>query len=122
MADYFAGPNEHGLETYLDCYRNDPSVEATEAAATLANAIDWWLCGSFDDGDEGQEYILTRAVERAARYIAGQPCACAVDLCGRCMAIGCDYSEHRTPGCRQSSAEARADDPARLGGTTDGAR
>lgn len=103
MADYLGGPTEHHRETYLDCYRNDPSVSPVDAAADLAAAIDHWLCGSLDDGDEGQEYILTRAVERAARYIAGQPCGCTDDLCARCMAIGCDLGEHRMPGCREVS-------------------
>lgn len=121
MADYLAGPDERLREIYLDCYRNDPSIEATEAAADLAAVIDHWLCGDGDDGDEGQEYILCRAVERAARFIAEQPCACDVDLCARCMAIGCGYGEHRTPACRETpdSAEARADVPARPGDTTD---
>jgi hypothetical protein len=100
VANYLDGPNgAHRYETYLDCYRNDPSIEATEAAATLASAIDYWFCGPNDDGDEGQEYILTRTVERAAVFIAGQPCTCAEDLCERCMAIGCGYGEHRTPSC-----------------------
>lgn len=104
VADYLDGPNgHHRYETYLDCYRGDPSIEAPEAAAELAAAIDYWLCGPADDGDEGQEYILTRTVERAARFIAAHPCLCTEDLCDRCMAIGCGYGEHRTPACREVS-------------------
>lgn len=97
---YLAGPDEHRHATYLDCYSNDPSIEVTEAAATLAAAIDHWLCGPYDDGDEGQEYLLSRAVGRAARFIADQPCRCGEDLCDRCMAIGCGYGEHRMATCR----------------------
>lgn len=100
MADYLDGPNEHHHAIYLDCYRGDPSIEASEAAATLAAAIDHWLCGPYDDGDEGQEFLLTRAVGRAARFIAAQPCQCTDDLCDRCLAIGCAYGQHRTPDCR----------------------
>lgn len=104
MADYLDGPvGDHRYQTYLDCYRSDPSIEATEAAAELASAIDYWLCGPGDDGDEGQEYILTRTVERAARFVAAQPCQCAEDLCDRCRAIGCGYGEHRTASCREVS-------------------
>ena len=102
MADYLDGPaGDHCYQVYLDCYRNDPSIEATEAAATLAAAIDHWLCGPDDDGDEGQEYILTRTVERAARFIAEQPCQCTEDLCDRCRAIGCGFGAHRTSDCRE---------------------
>lgn len=97
---YLAGPGPHLHEIYLDCYRNDPSIETTEAAASLASAIDHWLCGSNDDGDEGQEYILAGTVQRAALFIAGQPCQCTEDVCDRCRAIGCGYGEHRLPTCR----------------------
>lgn len=98
MTDYLNGPTgDHHFQTYLDCYRNDPSIETTEAAAALAASIDYWLCGPWDDGDEDQETILAGAVERAARYIAAQPCTCTEDLCPRCQAIGCDYTNHRTP-------------------------
>lgn len=105
MADYLDGPDgaDPRYETYLSCYRDDPSISATEAAATLAAAIDYWLCGPGDDGDEGQEYILTRTVKRAARFIADQPCRCTEDLCDRCRAIGCDHGEHRTANCREVS-------------------
>ena len=96
---YLAGPTEHTVDIYRDGYRTDPSIEADVAAALLAASIDHWLCGPFDDGDEGQEYILGRAVERAARFIAEQPCTCGVDLCARCMSIGCGYGEHKTSTC-----------------------
>lgn len=100
MADYLSGPNEHHYQTFLDCYQNDPSIEAAEAAAILASSVDHWLCGPYDDGDEGQEYLLARAVERAAVFIVGQPCQCVEELCLRCMAIGCGFGEHRTESCR----------------------
>lgn len=105
MADYLDGPSgSHLYDTYLDGYRNDPSIEATEAAAELAAGIDYWLCGQADDGDESQEHVLVRAVERAARFIAAQPCGCTVDLCERCQAIGCGYGDHRLPECRAVAA------------------
>jgi len=98
---YLDGLDRSRVEVFRDCYANDPSFDAVEAAAELAAAIDYWLCGPFDDGDEGQEYILGRAVERAARFIASLPCTCDMpdgDLCQRCLCIGCGYGEHR-PGC-----------------------
>jgi hypothetical protein len=101
---YIDGPNESMVDIYRDGYRDDPSVEAADAAGLLAASIDHWLCGPYDDGDEGQEYILGRAVERAARFIAEQPCTCGVDLCARCMAIGCGYGEHKTPACTEGGA------------------
>lgn len=103
MSTYLDGPgSDHRYQIYLDCYRNDPSIEATEAAAELAAAIDYWFCGPSDDGEESQEYILTGTVERAARFVASQPCACTEDICDRCRAIGCDYGNHRTAACRVS--------------------
>lgn len=93
---YLDGPHETHLEIFRDCYKNDPSADAVEIAAELATPIDYWLCGDGDDGDESQEFILARAVERAARFIAAQPCTCDSDeVCGRCRAIGCSYGEHR---------------------------
>ncbi len=102
--NYLDGPHESTVGIYRDCYRNDPSIEATEAAALLAGAIDHWLCGNDDDGDEGQEWILGNAVERAGRFIAAQPCTCTEDICDRCRAIGCSYGEHRTGTCRKTEA------------------
>jgi hypothetical protein len=46
------------------------------------------------DGDEGEVSILITAIENAAAYIAGQPCACTPEgiadqmPCPRCFATG----------------------------------
>lgn len=95
---YLDGPASDHLAVFRHCYANDPAIDTVEAAAELATAIDYWLCGPSDDGDESQEFILARAVERAARFIAAQPCLCDMsdgDLCDRCRAVGCGFGEHR---------------------------
>jgi hypothetical protein len=102
MSAYLDGPHSSTIEIYTDGYRSDD--DPAEAAGFIAGAIDHWLCGPYDDGDEGQEYILARAVERAARFIAEQPCTCGVDLCDRCMALGCGYGEHKTEACSESES------------------
>lgn len=97
---YLDGPPAYLDPTYLECYRAEENP--AEAATLLATAIDWWLCGPLDDGDGSQESILIGTVERAARFIAAQPCTCDTgdcDLCARCLAIGCDFFEHKTDTC-----------------------
>lgn len=107
MSNYLNGPtSDHCYQAYLDSYRSDLSIEAPEAAAELAAAIDYWFCGPSDDGEESQEYILARTIERAARFIAAQPCLCTEDVCDRCRAIGCDYGNHRTPACHGERGDA----------------
>lgn len=103
-ANYVDGPTPATRAVFLDCYGNDPSVNVVEAAAGLAAAIDHWLCGPRDDGDEGQESILESAVARVALFVESLPCGCdhldpADDLCGRCLALGCDHGQHKTAGC-----------------------
>jgi hypothetical protein len=105
MADraYLDGPDRYVDPSILESYQST-DVDVPESAAMLATAIDWWLCGPLDDGDGSYESILCTAVERAARLIAALPCTCDIpngELCARCLAIGCDYSEHRTESCRR---------------------
>lgn len=100
---YLDGPDTTVDPDILEDYRRD---DTNEIATLLATSIQHWLCGPYDDRDQGYESILTDAVERAARYIATQPCQCLEPddhqglLCSRCMAIGCSYGEHRTTTCQ----------------------
>lgn len=49
------------------------------------------------DGDDGEAFIMTEAIEGAARFIRSLPCTCPPDAgpptwdgepCGRCAALG----------------------------------
>lgn len=104
---YLDGPDTTVDPDILEDYRRN-DLDTNEIATLLATSIQHWLCGPYDDRDQGYESILTDSVERAARYIATQPCQCPTPgipqrhwlLCDRCMAIGCSYGEHRTNTCQ----------------------